>query len=350
MRATRLLLIGPFGSGHLADSYARAFERLGTDVVRFDSDRAYFEASAFAHNRFSRRALRPWLWGKVQRATLALARTVQPDAVMAVKCAFLDPETVRTVTRELGVPFVNYYPDNPYCGVPLNPRKTSAQRRNLIEVLKTYTHVWTWEPALTRRLQADGVAADYLPFGVDDEIFRPDATGPSPSCGECAHDHRVVFIGQHSDKREAHLSAIRQHAVGVWGSRWSRAAARFNGRHTLHRASAFGGASAALYRAADVSLNVVDDLNMPGHNMRTFEITGSGGVMLASYTAEQAAIFPEGEAAAYYRTPDELDDLVRRLCEDRAWTARLRRNATAIAAEHSYGRRAAHVLAALGLH
>ena len=345
----RLLVIGGFGPGQLTDSYARAFERRGLDVFRFDSDRAYLESAAFAHHSYFRRAFRPWLWGKVHRATIAVARSVTPHAVMAIKGSYLDAQTVRTITRDLGVPFFNYYPDNPYCGVPLNPRKTSAQRRDLIDVLKEYTRVWTWEPALAARLESDAVSAAYLPFGVDDEVFRPDAPALPLRCHECAQDHRVVFIGQHSDKREKHLSAVREHPVGLWGSRWSRAAGRFGGRHTVHRELAFGEACAVLYRSADVSLNVLDDLNMPGHNMRTFEITGSGGVMLACYTAEQAAIFPPGEAAAYYHEPAELDELLGRMRADRPFSARLRRNAAAIASGHSYERRAATMLSDLGL-
>ncbi|MEP6914392.1 MAG: glycosyltransferase [Acidobacteriota bacterium] len=360
---TRLLVIGGFGPGQLPDSYARGFERRGLEVHRFDSDRAYFESAAFAHNPYFRRIFRPVLWARMHRATMAAARIVKPHAVMAVKGSYLDAETVRTIRRELGVPFFNYYPDHPYCGVPLSPRKTSAQRRDLIEVLKEYTRVWTWEAALVARLQSDGVSAGYLPFGVDDEVFRPDAQGPPPPNAhgtrvggpgpsprrECEADHRIVFVGQHSDKREAHLAAIREHAVGLWGNRWSRAAGRFGGRHTVHRVPAFGDTCAALYRSADVSLNVVDDLNMPGHNMRTFEIPGSGGVMLAGYTAEQAAIFPPGEAAMYYHQPEELDELLRRMCGDPALTARLRRHAAGIAAGHSYEHRAASMIAELGL-
>ena len=347
MRA-RILIIGAFGPGDLPRSYARGFEQLGLDVFRFDSDQAYLEASRVAGNRYVRRALRPWLWRTVNRSTVAVARAVRPQVVLAIKAAYLNPDTIQLVRRELGVPFVNYYPDNPYCGVPLNPRKTSAQRRDLLTVLQQYSRVWTWEPALTGRLQQDGVTAAYLPFGFDDSLDHP-GTHSTGSCRECAGDHRVVFIGQHSDKREHHVHSIQRHAVALWGARWPRAGRRFDGRHAIHRAGAFGAALAPLYGAADVSLNVVDDLNMPGHNMRTFEIPGSGGVMLATHTAEQAAIFPDGEAALYYRTPGEIDALIDRVRSEPDLADRLRRNGQAIAREHSYQRRAATMLDELGI-
>ena len=345
---TRILIIGAFGPGDLAASYARSFERLNLDVFRFDSDQAYLEAGRFAGNRYLRRALRSWLWHAVNRSTVAVARAVRPQIVLAIKAAYLNPATIRLVRRELGVPFVNYYPDNPYCGVPLNPRKTSAQRRDLLTVLQQYSRVWTWESSLTGRLQTDGVQAAYLPFGFDPPLDHPGAPSAG-SCGECAGDHRLVFVGQHSDKREDHLSAIRRHGVALWGARWPRARRRFDGRHAVHRTTAVAEATAQIYATADVSLNVVDDLNMPGHNMRTFEIPGSGGVMLATHTAEQAALFPDGEAALYYRSAAEIDALIDRVRSEPDLAGRLRRNGQAIAREHSYQRRAKTMLDELGI-
>jgi spore maturation protein CgeB len=232
--------------------------------------------------------------------------------------------------------------------VPLNPRKTSAQRGDLLTALRQYSRVWTWESSLTRRLQNDGVEAALLPFGFDDDQEHRRAPAVQ-SCRECAGDHRVVFVGQHSDKREDHLSAIQRHDVALWGARWPRAKRRFGGRHAIHRGGTFGAATAPLYAAADASLNVVDDLNMPGHNMRTFEIPGSGGVMLATHTAEQAAIFPDGEAALYYRSAAEIDGLIDRVRSEPDLADRLRRNGQAIAREHSYQRRAATMLDELGV-
>lgn len=333
MSNKRILLIGPFNPGQLPASLARAFELLGYDVFRFDSDRAYFEAGRGAGNRVVRRALRWIFWNRLNLSTMEVARCVRPAFILAIKGNYLHPGTIRRLRAELAIPFGNYYADNPYCGVPLSPRKSSAQRRDLLDALRAYSRVWIWERGMAQRLAADGVAAAYLPFGVDPEAFRPVSPG---NCSECVDPHAVVFIGQHSAKREAHVGAIRRQSVALWGSRWDRAAGPFKGRHIIHRRPTFGAHCAELYAAAAVSLNVVDDLNMPGHNMRSFEIPASGGLMLSTYTAEQAEFFPEDEAALYYRDPAEIDGKIERALKDQAWAAGLRRTALALTENQHY--------------
>jgi spore maturation protein CgeB len=339
----RVLVVGPFGPGQLPESFARAFERLGWETFRFDSDRAYFEAGPGARNRLTRRALRGLLWGQLNRTVLELVRCLSPRLVLTVKGTFLHAETLDRI-RGLNAPVVNYYADNPYCGVPLNPRKSSTQRRDLISVLRRYDRVWIWERSMAKRLQDDGVVAAYLPFGVDPESTR----GQGGACEECGVRHDVVFIGQHSDKRENHLAAIQNHSVALWGSRWATAARRFKGLHVVHSRPAFASTCSTLYRSALVSLNIVDDLNMPGHNMRTWEIPASGGVMLSTYTAEQAELFPEGEAALYYQTPDQLDAIITEAKGDPARIEAVRRRGAEISGRNHYDVRIRAVLEDLG--
>jgi spore maturation protein CgeB len=339
----RILMIAPFGHGCLAESYAHALERGGHDVLRFDSDKAYFEASWYARNRWLRRLLRRTLWNRLNLTTLKVVRAVRPSLVFALKAAYLNPETVRLVRVGEAIPFVNYYPDNPYCGVPVDPRKTSAQRRDIIDCLREYTRVFTWEKGLANCLVADRVSATYLPFGVDPDCGPQEVT----LCRQCGKRHEIVFVGQYSLKRESHIDAICRHKVALWGARWARAGRRFRGRHLIHHDQVFGTSCAAVYSNARISLNILDDLNMPGHNMRTFEIPATGGVMLSTYTREQDEFFPEGEAAWYYRDPREMDDLIKRLLRDEHTLERTRCRALQIAQNHTYDHRAESLLADL---
>ena len=339
----KILAIGPFGPGLLAESYARSLERIGHEVFRFDSDRAYFQVSWYAGNRWCRRLLRKLLWNRLNRITLEVVRAVCPSSVLAFKAAYLNPDTIRRIRIDEGFPIVNCYPDNPYCGGPLDPRKTSAQRRDIIDCLREYTRVFTWEKGLANRLLTDQVSATYLPFGVDTD-YGPQEVTP---CRQCGRRHEIVFVGQYNLKRELHLEAICRHKVALWGARWARARRRFQGTHLIHHDQVFGTSCAAVYSAASISLNILDDLNMPGHNMRTFEIPAAGGLMLSTYTREQDEFFPEGEAAWYYRDPRELDDLIERLLRDEQTLARTRRRALQIAQNHTYGHRAESLLADL---
>ena len=347
MSNKRILVIGPSHKGALPESYARAFERLGMEVFRFDDDRTLFRATGFASNRLLRRAFRPLLWWELNRAVLEIAETVRPALIFAVRAAYLEPETVARIRKSICVPFVNHYPDNPYIGVRLVPGEASTQRHNLIEALREYSTVWMWERSLMRRLREDRVAAEYLPFGVDPELFHPRSTVESLSCQSCGTEHQVVFVGTCTRVRKREIASILKHSIAIWGngwpSRWKSAL-----QHRVH-APVYAEAVARIHATAEVSLNVLNAESLDGHNMRTFEVPASGGVMLARYSAAQAEFFPENEAAAYYRSPEELDAKIDWLLGDAALRKRIRGNALRLAASQTYDRRAAEVLRGLGL-
>lgn len=342
MQNNRILVIGPSHKGSLPESYACAFERMGMRVFRFDDEREVFSAGQYATNRVLRRALRSRLWAQLNEKTLKLVVEVRPAMVLAVRASYLETATVGRLREELGVRVVNYYPDNPYVGVPLDPRKPSTQRRDLIDVLREYSTVWMWEESLLRRLKDDGVAAEFLPFGVDPEEFRPQGLDEPLYCEECKREHDVVFVGTCTQARLKEIQSIRDYPVAIWGNGWPKLP-----RHRVH-APVYGRELAQIYGAAKVALNVLNAESLEGHNMRTFEVPASGGVMLARYTKAQAEFFPEGQAAAYYRKdggPGEgIDAKIDELLADATLRVRIRREGARLAAAHTYDVRAREIL------
>ena len=340
----KILIIGPYGDGLLSLSYGKAFESIGHDVLWFDSVREYRDINFFPENRLIRRLIRSRLWKVLNDRIIEKVRDGKPDLILAFKAPFLHPATIRSICGDGGIPIVNYYPDNPYCGVPLNPNKTSAQRRDIVDCLREYTLVYTWSEQLVQHLNNDGVHSVYLPFGVDSFTYNPVST----NVDECySQHHRAVFVGQRNKKRDRHLSAILKHQVTIWGPLWEKPSKNISGRHVIRKDQAFGRDCAAIYTNSDVALNIVDDLNMPGHNMKTFEIPACGGVMIATYTKEQDKFFPEGEAACYYRDPMELDNTIERLLADKDFRKRISKNALAISKDHTYIERAKELIKSL---
>ena len=348
MENRKVLVIGPSDEGALPESYARAFGRLGMDVVRFDSERALMRVSRFSGNRILRRALRSSLWNAVNRDAVQVAEQIRPALIFAVKCSFFHPETVRQIRKSLCVPFVNHYPDHPYIGVRWDPREASTLRRDLIEVLREYSTVFMWERSLVERLKIDGVEAKYLPFAVDPELCKPQTAEGELWCEACNVVHDVAFVATYTRFRCDEVAAVRRHAVAIWGNNWPRQWRTLSGQHRVH-APVWGRAVGDIYARAAVSLNVLNAENLGGPNMRTFEIPGSGGVMLARYSPAQDEFFPENEAAVYYRSPAEMDDKIDLLLNDRELRERIRANAARLAAVQTYDVRAAQVLRECGI-
>jgi spore maturation protein CgeB len=344
----KVLVIGTTSEGALPESYARAFERLGMEVVRYDFERAIMRASRFTGNRILRRALRPVLWNAVNREVSQVAQSVRPVLIFAVKASFLHPETVRQTQKSVGAPFVNHYPDHPYIGVRWDPREPSSLRRDLIEVLRQYSIVFMWERSLVERLQSDGVEAKYLPFAVDPELCKPQVGDERLRCDACNVIHNVAFVATYTRFRCAEVAAVRRHTVAIWGNNWPRKWRTRSGQHRVHT-PVWGSSVGDIYARAAVSLNVLNAENLGGPNMRTFEVPGSGGMMLARYSAAQDEFFPENEAAIYYRSPGEMDDKIEWMLRDHELRARIRKNAARLAAAQTYDVRAAQVLRACGV-
>jgi spore maturation protein CgeB len=337
-----VLVIGDMNLGALAESYARGFERIGLEVFRFDTEAALYRSTCLARNRLTRRLTRRLGWTRLNREVTETVYAIRPELIFAVKASFLDPETIRSIRRDITGSFVNCYPDNPYIGVRLDPRETSALRHDLIDVLREYSAVLMWERGLRARLVNDGVQAEYLPFGVDPELCRASAAAENLQCRFCARQHRVVFVGTNSRARRAEISKIRRHPAGIWGSNWPTRWKPPSADHRVHRA-VWGKSPGQIYAQAAVSLNILNAESLDGHNMRTFEIPANGGVMLSRFTSAQNELFPEGEAALYYRSPEEIDDLLDSILDNRKLRDRVRDAAVRIANDHSYEMRAATV-------
>jgi len=93
-----------------------------------------------------------------------------------------------------------------------------------------------------------------------------------------------------------------------------------------------------------IVLNLVDPLNGPGLNMRSFEALGIGCFVLSRRTAASEELLIEGEHIAYFDTPEELRDKVAYYLARPNERERIAANAARLAESHTYDRRACQLL------
>ena len=333
--AGRVLIIGEFGPGALALSYARAFEALGWSTTRYDMWAGYTRGGLLARARLVRRLLRPVLWRLMAREAVALADRGDLDLVVSTKAPFLDGAAVRVLKRVAAAPVTMIYPDSPYGAY--------AMRRDVVDVLANFDRVYIWSRRLLARLHADGVAAaSYLPFAYDPADYATD--GPT-SLPECGRRHAIAFIGQRYDKREAWLRALSGLDVGVWGLGWERSELRHAAGVCVHRRAVHGPAAAAIYRGSTLALNILHDDNMPAHNMRTFEIPPCRTAMLTEATEEIEGFFEPGRACLAAASPEALRAVAERALADPRVASAVAEEGARVAAPHTYEARSRAIVA-----
>ncbi|MBC7890660.1 MAG: hypothetical protein H7Y12_00480, partial [Sphingobacteriaceae bacterium] len=157
-----ILLYGKFDLAALENSYQRAFEALGHQVLCFDVDKE--KGLIGRKNRILQRLIRyalparRWLsWG-LNAGLLTRIRTEKPALMLVFRGDFLMFETVQTV-REMGVKTVVFNPDNPFPGHP------SARPEHLRAAREADAYL-IWSEALANQLREKGVkASHFFPFG-----------------------------------------------------------------------------------------------------------------------------------------------------------------------------------------
>lgn len=295
-----MLLANPRDMG-LLGSYGRALRRLGCEVEFWDFDAARAKQARLGRiGRFVQDLVivEPWL-KRANRDFVIAVREHRPTfvgvgATMRVTAGAL--AQIRASVPSTKV--VLFWPD------PLQNLETgNVQALPLYDLVATYTRS-SIEPLL--RLGARRV--EWLPFAADTELHEagPASAGPSPE-----YACEVAFVGNYRPERERAVLALHRQGirVRVWGENdWvKRAEEKAAVRRYWAGRALYGADFVRATRQSELALNVIDLTNYPGANMRFFETLASGGTLLTSSCPEFAEDFPEGVAAFYF---DSIQDLV----------------------------------------
>jgi hypothetical protein len=183
------------------------------------------------------------------------------------------------------------YPDSPW--------DAHTQRGDVLSVLSNFLTTFIWSKDLALQLRASGIWADYLPFAHDPVDYQAPAV-------KNAREHTLAFVGQVYKKRIAWIRALEGMPVKVSGTGWDQR--HFGARSSIRvkNATQMGRQACDVYTASLGALNVLNEKNLSGHNMRTFEIPATRTLMIGDRTNDIEDWFPDAEASLTAATPGEF--------------------------------------------
>jgi hypothetical protein len=181
------------------------------------------------------------------------------------------------------------------------------------ERLRMFDLLLTSFPHFVERFRTLGVAAEYFRIGFDPRVLD--------DLGELPPEHPVVFVGalnglRHRAGNRMLARAARDLPVQFWGydlrgwPPWSPLRRRYNGE-------AWGIDMFRLLASARTVLNRhIAAAGQYANNMRLYEATGVGSLLVTDAKTNLAELFEPGSEVVTYASADELVTQVRRLLAD----------------------------------
>lgn len=311
----------------VASSYRRAFETLGHEVVQFDPIEMLKQDRLYG-NKYARRLLERQLLARWTPRFADKILSFDADVVFVMKGQWSVPalwQRVKAARPETTL--VCYNADD-----PITSWSRGGNRPWVTEAIPAYDLYITYNQSLVDPIKAAGARAVLrLPFAWDPQVH------PRQDFDDSAD---VVFVGNSDAYREEWLTALvehpaaadwRIHVYGQWHEVKSLAL-----RRAIQPVQKTGAEMARLTAGARVTINILRRQNEGSHNMRTFETPGCGGVLASQFSPEQDAVFPDGEAAIYFRTPDEMAPRLAPFVQDPERLAQMRASARDRVAGETY--------------
>jgi spore maturation protein CgeB len=254
----------------------------------------------YQKSRFHKLIFRIGLSTIISRIQVLIKNEVEifmPDVVLIFKGMEVVPATIIWLKTK-GVKVVNFNPDHPF----VFSGKGSGNQ-NVTDSIPLFDLYVTYDETANSQLIRSGVNSIVIPFGFDKNGFSYHALSAAEE------KLRVCFLGNADKFRVSFINQLASHGlqIDVFGENWSNF--RLHNGIVKHGPK-YGQAFWDTLQKYAVQLNLLRPHNMNSHNMRSFDIPGAGGIMLAPKTPDHELFFlNEQEIFLFENLSDALQQI-----------------------------------------
>jgi spore maturation protein CgeB len=214
--------------------------------------------------------------------------------------------------------------------------------QNVTDSIPLYDLHLTYHHGVKRRIQEEfNLPAAILPFGFDDDelLFR--------QCASQQEITKLCFLGNPDERRVMFIDALASKGIeiDVYGNGWSKF---LNKPNIGIFQPSYGVEQWKVLRRYRAQLNLMRIHNDDSHNMRSFEVPGIGGIMVAPDTIDHRQFFENEKEVLLYSGVNDCAATVQTLFnwpKEKANSMRIAARERSIASKYSYRDRASQALA-----
>jgi spore maturation protein CgeB len=217
-----------------------------------------------------------------------------PDIVLIFKGMEVLPSTIKWIKKQ-NIKVTNFNPDNPFI---FSGR--GSGNCNVKKSVGLYDMHFTYDKFVRDKILTDySLPCFLLEFGFDEKIISEEDLIKTKEI------NAICFLGNPDKYRAKQILYLAKLGlrIHVYSDNWKKYISHPN---VVQYNTIYGTQFYLTLKMYRVQLNIMREHNLESHNMRTFEIPGSGGIMLAPRTADHQRFFIENQEVFFY---DNLDNL-----------------------------------------
>jgi len=297
------------GSGHLAALeriYMKHLILLGNEVMLYPIQDYFLEYynKNFYHQIKFRIGLSS-IYSKLQNDLITFVDNNKPSHILVFKGMEILPTTLLKWAAQ-SIKLINYNPDNPFI---FSGR--GSGNRNLTNSISLFDLYVSYDKDIVQQLKLKNVHSMLIPFGFELEDLEFDQIIAEPEI------LRVCFVGNPDSERVNFIKKLDSYNIPIdlYGNGWGK----YIQSNTIKIfPSVYGIDFWKTLRKYAVQLNLMRIHNLDSHNMRSFDIPGVGGIMLAPKTKDHALYFKDNIEVVLF---ENIDDCVKKInfllnCDD----------------------------------
>jgi len=217
---------------------------------------------------------------KIQNIIQAEVSRFKPKTILVFKGMEIKPTTLQWI-KSKGIQVVNYNPDSPFI---FSGR--GSGNKNVTNSITLFDYYFTYDKNINKELQNRAVKSEIIPFGFDSSGFNYKVLEEKDEI------LKICFLGNADKFRIDFLQRLAHNGIkiDVYGENWVS--------RKLHtNISIFGPKYGQDFWSTlqnyAIQLNLLRPHNLDSHNMRSFDVLGAGGLMLAPRTSDHQTYFSE---------------------------------------------------------
>lgn len=276
----RLLVIGSDKIYAIENIYVRYLRELGIDVYHFPAQSIFYNYynKSILNKIFFKAGLSD-IYKSINKNFRDIIKSFKPEVILVFKGMEIFPNSLE-LAKSKGIKLINYNPDNPF----IFSGKGSGNK-NIINSFGLYDKHLTYNTEVRDIIEKEyKIPVKILPFGfnVSEDLYI-----------KCVNQPEIIkacFLGNPDKERAEFIMSLAKEGIllDVYGNDWNK---WINHPNIVVYPPVLGEDLWKTLRRYRVQLNLMRIHNLNSHNMRSFEVPGVGGIMVAPETTEHQLYF-----------------------------------------------------------